>query len=131
MAKTDGKPGDEALSHMFEELKRDGVAWVSAEQALLQARVHSGARRVGLAALLTIGALMVAIAGTLTLVNVLVQSLSPLLGPVVAGLIVGIGLLLAGAALIAWVKSLLRPAALKGRTQSTAKIIWSALNEPN
>ena len=103
----------------------------SSDLALLQARVSSGMKRVELAAIVAIGALMVTIAGTIVLANVLVQSLSPSLGPVMAGLVVGIALLLLGAGLIVRVKSLLRPAELKGRTQNTAKVIWSALNEPN
>ena len=131
MAKTDGKPAADTLGGMFDQLKRDGLAWASAEQALLQARVSSGMKRVELAAIVAIGALMVTIAGTIVLANVLVQSLSPSLGPVMAGLVVGIALLLLGAGLIVRVKSLLRPAELKGRTQNTAKVIWSALNEPN
>lgn len=131
MAKTDGKPAAQSLGDMFDQLKRDGLAWASAEQALLQARVNSGVKRVELAAVVAMGALMVTIAGSITLADVLVQSLSPSLGPVMAGLVVGIALLLLGAGLIVWVKSLLRPAELKGRTQSTAKIIWSALDEPN
>lgn len=131
MAKTDGKPAAQSLGDMFDQLKRDGLAWASAERALLQARVNSGVKRVELAAVVAMGALMVTIAGSITLADVLVQSLSPSLGPVMAGLVVGIALLLLGAGLIVWVKSLLRPAELKGRTQSTAKIIWSALDEPN
>lgn len=131
MAKTEGRPSTQSLGDMFEELKRDGLAWAAAERALLTARVNSGVKRVELAAILVIGALIVTIAGTITLVNVLVQSLSPSLGPIVAGLIVGLALLLAGALLIAWVRSLLRPTELKGRTLSTAKIIWSTLDEPH
>lgn len=131
MAKTEGRPATQSLGEMFEELKRDGLAWAAAERALLKARVNSGVKRVELAAILVIGALIVTIAGTITLVNVLVQSLSPSLGPIVAGLIVGLALLLAGALLIAWVRSLLRPTELKGRTLSTAEIIWSALDEPH
>jgi hypothetical protein len=132
MAKTDdGRPAAQSLGDMFEELKRDGLAWAAAERSLLKARVNSGVKRVELAAILVIGALIVTIAGVITLVNVLVQSLSPSLGPIVAGLIVGLALLLAGALLIAWVRSLLRPTELKGRTLSTAKIIWSALDEPH
>ena len=131
MAKTEGRPPTQSLGDMFEELKRDGLAWAAAERALLTARVNSGVKRVELAAILVIGALIVIIAGTITLVIVLVQGLSPSLGPIVAGLNVGLALLLAGALLIAWVRSLLRPTELKGRTLSTAKIIWSAFDEPH
>ena len=131
MAKTGGKPGSESLSSLFDEFKNDGAAWLAAEQALLQARVQSGARRIELAAIMIIGALMVTVAGTITLANVLVELMAPSLGPVTAGLIVGLALLLAGALLIIWVKSLLRPTAMTGRTQASAKLIWSALNEPN
>jgi hypothetical protein len=131
MAMTDEKPGAQSLGDIFDQLKRDGVAWASAEQALLEARVNSGVKRVELAAIITIVALIVTIAGAITLADVVVQSLSPALGPVASGLLVAIALLLLGAALIAWVKSLLRPAGPKGRTLSTAKIIWSALDEPN
>jgi hypothetical protein len=131
MAMTDEKPGAQSLGDIFDELKRDGVAWASAEQALLEARVNSGVKRVELAAIITIVALIVTIAGAITLADVVVQSLSPALGPVASGLLVAVALLLLGGALIAWVKSLLRPAGLKGRTLSMAKIIWSALDEPN
>jgi len=131
MAMTDEKPGAQSLGDIFDQLKRDGVAWASAEQALLVARVNSGVKRVELAAILTIVALIVTIAGATTLADVVVQSLSPALGPVASGLLVAVALLLLGGALIAWIKSLLRPAGLKGRALSTAKIIWSALDEPN
>lgn len=131
MAMTDEKPGAQSLGDIFDQLKRDGVAWASAEQALLKARVNSGVKRVELAAVITIVALIVTIAGATTLADVVVQSLSPALGPVASGLLVAVALLLLGGALIAWVKSLLRPAGLKGRALSTAKIIWSALDEPN
>jgi len=130
MAKTDG-PRAQSLGDRFEDLKRDGLAWASAERTLLRARLNSGAKRVGLAAILAVSALMVTIAGTIVLADVLVQSLSPALGPIMAGLTVGLALLLIGALLIAWVRSLLRPAELKGRTLSTAKIIWSALDGPH
>jgi len=130
MAKTDG-PRAQSLGDMFEDLKRDGLAWASAERTLLRARLNSGAKRVGLAAILAVSALMVTITGTIVLADVLVQSLSPALGPIMAGLTVGLALLLIGALLIAWVRSLLRPAELKGRTLSTAKIIWSALDGPH
>lgn len=131
MAKDDGKPSDETLSAAFEQLTRDGTAWVSAEQELLQARLRHGVRRVELAALLAIGALMATVAATITLANMLVHMLTPSLGPVLSSLLVAVALLLAGALLIAWVKSLLHPKALSGRVKSHAKVIWSALNEPN
>jgi hypothetical protein len=132
MAKNDdGRPAAQSLGDMFEELKRDGLAWAAAERDLLKARVDSGVKRVELAASLVIGALIVTIAGTITLANVVVESLSPSLGPIAAGLIVGLALLLSGALLIVWVRSLLRPTELKGRTLSSAKIIWSALDEPH
>ena len=70
MAKTDGKPAADTLGGMFDQLKRDGLAWASAEQALLQARVSSGVKRVELAAIVAIGALMVTVAGTIVLANV-------------------------------------------------------------
>ena len=131
MAKTDGGPAPQPLGDVFEDLKRDGLAWAAAERALLKARVNLGAKRAGLAAALAIGAVMAAIAGTITLANVLVQSLSLSLGPIAAGLIVGLALLLAGALLIAWVRSLLRPGDLTARALGTAKIIWNALDEPH
>ncbi|MGE0240815.1 MAG: hypothetical protein AB7F09_15735 [Parvibaculaceae bacterium] len=129
MAEADGKPGDETLSAAFEQLKRDGAAWAAAEQELLQARFQHAVRRMELAALLTIGALMAVVAATITLANMLVNMLTPSLGPVLAGLLVAIALFLAGALLIIWVKSLLRARMISGRTLNGAKVIWSALNE--
>jgi hypothetical protein len=131
MAKDDGKPGDETLTTAFEQLKRDGAAWFSAEQKLLQARFKNGVRRAELAALLAIGALMAALGATITLANMLVAMLTPSLGPVLAGLVVAIALFVTGALLILWVKVLLHPTDLGGRVRSNAKVIWSALNEPH
>ncbi len=131
MAEDDGKPGDETLGAAFEQLKRDGAAWISAEQALFKARLWNGVRRVELAALLTIGALMVAVAAATTLANMLVNMLTPSLGPVLAGLVVAVALLVTGALLILWVKSLLQPKELGGRAMSHAKAIRSVFNEPN
>jgi hypothetical protein len=131
MAETDGKPGDETLGAAFEQLKRDGAAWAAAERELLQARVRNGVRRVELAALLTIGALMVTVAATITLANMLVIMLTPVLGAILASLLVALALFIAGALLIVWVKSLVRPKMMSERTVSGAKVIWSAFNEPN
>lgn len=131
MAKAGGRSDDESLSRAVEQLKRDGLAWATAEQDLLRARLKSTVKRVELAAVMTVAALMVTIAGTVTLANAAVQSLAASLGPLVAGVVVGVALLLVGALLIVWVKALLRPAGPKGRAQSTVKVIWSALNEPN
>ncbi len=131
MVKPDGKPTEETLSGMVDQLKRDALSWATAEQALLSARVKSGMKRLELAAILMIAVLMLAIAGSVTLANVLVLSLSGSLGPTMAGLVVSIALLLAGLALIFWIRSLLRPGEFKGRAQSAAKVIWSALNESN
>jgi hypothetical protein len=130
MAEPDGKP-DEALSTAFEQLKRDGAAWASAEHLLLQARVKTGIRRMELAALLTIGALMVTVTATITLANMLVSMLTPSLGPVLAGLLVAIALFIAGALLLVWVKSLVHPRPISSRTMDGAKVIWSALNGRN
>ena len=130
MARNDGKP-DETLSRLFDQLKSDGLAWAKSEQALFQARVGSRVRRMELAALLAVGVLMAAIAASVTLANVLVASLAPFLGPVLAGLVIGLALVIVAVGLIAWIRSLLHKAVLKGRTENTAKVIWSALNEPN
>jgi hypothetical protein len=129
MAQEDGKPGDETLSAAFEQVKRDGVAWASVERELLEARVKNGVRRMELAALLAIGALMAAVAATITLANMLVSMLTPSLGPALAGLLVAVALFIAGALLIIWAKSLLHPKMISGRTLNSAKVIWSALNE--
>jgi hypothetical protein len=129
MAQEDGKPGDETLSAAFEQVKRDGAAWASVERELLEARVKNGVRRMELAALLAIGALMAAVAATITLANMLVSMLTPSLGPALAGLLVAVALFIAGALLIIWAKSLLHPKMISGRTLNSAKVIWSALNE--
>lgn len=131
MAETDGTQGDETLGSAFEKLKRDGAAWASAERELLRARISNGVRRMELAALLTIGALMVTVAATITLANMLVIMLTPVLGPLFASLLVALALFIAGALLIVWVKSLVRPKMISERTLSGAKVIWSAFNEPN
>jgi hypothetical protein len=131
MAKASGRPDDESLSRAVEQLKRDGLAWATAEQDLLRARVKSTVKRVELAAFMTIAALMVTIAGTIVLANTVVQGLAASLGPIRAGVVVGVVLLLVGALLIVWVKSLLRQGDPGGRAQSTVKVIWNALNEPN
>ena len=131
MAKDDGNPGDDTLAAAFDKATRAGSAWFSAEQKLLQARFQNGVRRVELAALLAIAALMVTISAMVTLANMLVNVLTPLTGPALAGLIVAGAFFLAGALLIIWVRSLLHPTNLGRRATSHAKIIWSALNEPH
>ncbi len=131
MPRPGDRPDDESLRRAVEQLKRDGLAWASAEQDLLRARMKSTIIRVELAALMIVTALMVTIAGVITLANVLVERLAVSLGAIAAGVIVGLALIIAGALLIAGVKSLLRPADPTGRAQSTVKVIWKALNEPN
>jgi ethanolamine transporter EutH len=131
MAQHEDKAGDETLSATFEQLKRDGASWISAEQKLLRARFQDGARRVELAALLAIGALIAALVATFALANMLILLLTPLVGPVLASLVVAVVLFITGALLIIWVKSLLRPKDLSVRAKTHAKVIWSALNEPN
>jgi hypothetical protein len=83
-----------------------------------------------LAALLAVVAVMVTIAATVTLANMLVDLLTPVAGRVLAGAIVAIGLLIVGAVLGLWIKSLIHSKELGSRTKSHAKVIWSALNEP-
>jgi hypothetical protein len=131
MAEQEGRPADETLSAAFEQVKRDAAAWASAEQELLRARAGRAVRRIELAALLTMGALMAVVAAAITLANMFVDMLSPALGPVLAGLAVAVALLVAGALLVLWVKSLLHTRLTGGRTLDGARIIWSALNEPN
>ncbi|WP_119390996.1 phage holin family protein [Taklimakanibacter lacteus] len=130
MAHTEGKP-DTTLSELLDQLKSDGRAWASAERRLFRAKVSSRVRRVEVAALMAVGALMAAIAASVTLANVLVASLTPSLGPVMAGLAIGFMLIVIAGGLIAWIRTILHTAVLKGRTQDTARTIWSALNEPN
>ena len=131
MAQDDGKSGDETLAAAFEQLKHDGASWISAEQKLLQARFRGGMRRVELAAVLGIGALIAALVATFALANMLILLLAPLVGPVLASLLVAVVLFIAGALLIIWVKSLLSPKRLGERAKMHAKVIWNALNEPN
>jgi hypothetical protein len=131
MAQREHKAGDETLTAAFEQFKRDGASWISAEQKLLRARLQDGMRRVELAAFLAIGALIAALVATFALANMLILLLTPLLGPVLASLMVAVALLIAGALLIIWVKSLLSPKHLGERAKAHAKVIWSALNEPN
>ena len=130
MAQSGGKP-DDTLSQLIEQLKRDALAWASAERALFRARMNSRVRLVELAALMAIGALVAAIAAIVALTNVLVASLTPSMGPVAAGLLTGLVLLGITVGLLIWIRSLLRALALRGRTTETAKVIWSALNEQN
>jgi hypothetical protein len=131
MAQDDGKPGDETLSAAFEQLKHDGASWISAEQKLLQARFRHGKRRVELAAILAAGALIAALVATVALANMLIFLLTPSVGPILASLLVAVVLFIAGALLIVWIKSLLSPTRLGERAKTHAKVIWSALNEPN
>lgn len=130
MAKSDGKPVDDSLAGSFEELKRDFMAWFTAEGALLRARVSSSMRRMVLAAGLIVFALMAAFVALTVLAEALVEFLAPSLGPVTAGLVVGLGLLLAGLILVAVARSLLlKPDPLRGRLRSNAKLIWSRFND--
>lgn len=131
MAQDESKPGDETLSAAFEQVKQDGASWLAAEQKLLQARFRDGTRRVELAAILAVGALIAALVATVALANMLILLLTPAVGPVLASLLVAVVLFIAGALLIIWVKSLLSPKHLGQRAKTHAKVIWSALNEPN
>lgn len=131
MAQQEPKADDQTLGAAFERLKSDGAAWISAEQKLLRARARNGVRRVELAALLAIGALIAALVATFALANMLILLLAPSIGPVLASLAVAVVLFVVGALLILWVKSLLRPKDLSVRAMTHAKVIWSALNEPN
>ena len=131
MAQDESKPDDETLSAAFEQLKHDGASWLAAEQKLLQARFRDGTRRVELAAILAIGALVAALVATVALANMLILLLTPAVGPVLASLVIAVVLFIAGALLIIWVKSLLSPKHLGERAKAHAKVIWSALNEPN
>ena len=131
MAQDDRESGDETLSAAFEQLKRDGASWFSAEQKLAQARFQDGMRRVEVAAILAIGALIAALIATVALANMLILLLTPSVGPLFASLLVAVVLFIAAALLVIWAKSLLRPKQLGERAKAHAKVIWSALNEPN
>lgn len=130
MAKTDGKPIDDSLAGSFDALKRDLMAWIAAERALLHARMTSSARRVACAAAMIAIALMATFVALTVLANVLVQALADSLGPLTAGLVVGLGLLLLGIILAIAARSLLVSAdPLSGRLRSNAKFIWSQFND--
>jgi hypothetical protein len=131
MAEADSRLRDENLGAAFEQVKRDGAAWIAAEHQLLRARVKDGVRRLVLAALLAGGALMASIAAIMTFANMLVDLLTPALGAVLAGLVVTIVLFIVGALLIFWVKSLLRPQELGGRTLDSVKVLWNSFHEQN
>jgi hypothetical protein len=60
-----------------------------------------------------------------------VHILTPLAGPALAGLIVAVALLIAGALLMLRVRALLHPKGLGNRAKSHAKVIWSIINEPH
>jgi multisubunit Na+/H+ antiporter MnhG subunit len=130
MAETDGKPMDDSLAGSFDALRRDFTAWFMAERTLLRARMNSSARRVALAAGLACFGVMIVFVALIVLVNVLVQVLMASLGPITAGLIVGLALLLAAILLISGAIMLLRkPDPLSGHLRTSAKFIWSRFHD--
>ncbi|QIG51531.1 hypothetical protein G5V57_29755 [Nordella sp. HKS 07] len=130
MAKSDSKPVDDSLAGSFEELKRDFMAWFTAEGALLRARVSSSMRRMILAAGLIVIALMSIFVALTVLAETLVDYLAFSLGPITAGFVVGLALLLAGLVLLAVARFLLlKPDPLRGRLRSNAKLIWNRFND--
>lgn len=130
MAKSDGKPLDDSLAGSFDELKSDFTAWFMAEGALLRARMSLSARRMALAVAMALIALIATFVALTVLANALVQFLATSFGPVIAGLMVGFGLLLVVLLLIVVARALLLGAdPLRGRLRSSAKFIWSAFND--
>lgn len=130
MAETDGKPMDDSLAGSFDTLKRDFAAWFMAERALLRARMSSSARRMVLAAALACVGIMIMFVALIVLADVLVQLLLASFGPITAGLLVGLGLMLAAILLIAGAVMLLRkPDPLSGQLRSSAKFIWSRFHD--
>lgn len=124
------KPDDDPLAGSFDELKRDLVAWFVAERTLLRARMNSSARRMAFAAGLAVLGLMLVFVGLIVVANVLVQLLMASFGPIIAGLIVGLGLLLVACLLIVGAIALLRkPDPLSGHLRSSAKFIWSRFHD--
>lgn len=124
------KPSDDSLAGSFDEVKRDFTAWFTAERALLRASVSSSARRMAIAAIMAFVAVMAVFVALVVLANVLVQALAMSFGPITAGLIVGIGLLLAAVVLILVVRALvLKPDPLRGRLRSSARFIWRQLHD--
>lgn len=130
MAETDGKPIDDSLAGSFDTLKRDFTAWFMAERALLRARMNSSARRMALAAGLACFGVMIVFVALIVLADVLVQLLIVSFGPITAGLVVGLGLLLVALLLIVGAIMLLRkPDPLSGHLRSSAKFIWSRFHD--
>lgn len=130
MAETDGKPMDDSLAGSFDTLKRDFAAWFMAERALLRARMNSSARRMALAAGLACVGIMIMFVALIVLAEVLVQLLLASFGPITAGLLVGLGLMLAAILLIVGVIMLLRkPDPLSGQLRNSAKFIWSRFHD--
>lgn len=130
MAETDGKPIDDSLAGSFDTLKRDFTAWFMAERALLRARMNSSARRMALAAGLACFGVMIVFVALIVLADVLVQLLIVSFGPITAGLVVGLGLLLVALLLIVGAIMLLRkPDPLSGHLRSSAKLIWSRFHD--
>lgn len=130
MAETDGKPIDDSLAGSFDALKRDFIAWFMAERGLLRARMNSSARRLALAAGFAGLGLMIAFVALIVLAEVLVLFLTMSFGPIAAGLMVGLGLLLAAFLLVIGTIVLLRkPDPLSGHLRSSAKFIWSRFHD--
>jgi uncharacterized membrane protein (DUF485 family) len=130
MAETDGKPMDASLAGSFDTLRRDFTAWFMAERALLRARMNSSARRMAMAAGLACFGVMIVFVALIVLANVLVQLLIASFGPITAGLVVGLGLLLVALLLIVGAIVLLRkPDPLSGHLRSSAKFIWSRFHD--
>ncbi len=130
MAETDGKPMDDSLAGSFDALKRDFAAWFMAERALLRARMNSSAKRMVLAAGLACVGIMIMFVALIVLAEVLVQLLLATFGPIIAGLLVGLGLMLAAILLIVGAITLLRkPDPLSGQLRSSAKFIWSRFHD--
>lgn len=124
------KPDDDSFAGSFDDLKRDFAAWFVAERALLRARMNSSARRLALAASLALLGMLLVFVALIVLAEVLVQQLMASFGPIMAGLIIGLALLLVAVLLIAGAVALLRkPDPLSGHLRSSAKFIWSRFHD--
>jgi len=94
------------IGEMLGALADDGKAWITAELAVIKAQIEANTRQLLTAIILLMLAVVIALAGIIVLAHTLVLMLAPYFGATLAGLSIGLLLVILAIAFLFYARSL-------------------------
>ena len=96
----------QTIGEMLGALADDGKAWITAELAVIKAQIEANTRQLLTAIILLMLAVVIALAGIIVLAHTLVLMLAPYFGATLAGLSIGLLLVILAIAFLFYARSL-------------------------